>query len=173
MYRQKLLRRVRSLRNMEALNIFFLPACIWFILARFQVQNWQPYAFAMFMICVILAQGVLYWHWKLQAIQHGKCMPDAFCRLFSFFKWGNVALLILFPAAALLGSMLPGVNFQMSVGAGLIYLFAILEYVNYYHYQLSHDNWNDLRYLLKHRRLRRSHLYMDMHRKEISIKSPR
>ena len=165
MHRQKLIRRLRSLRNLEAFNIFFLPACLWLVLARLAVQNWQPYAFGMFIICVILVQGIIYWHLKLQSIRHGKPLPAYFHRLFSLFKWGNVGLLALYPLLALLGQMMPALDFRVSIWAALIYLFAVLEYVNYYHYQLSHDNRNDIQYLLKHHRLRRSHLWVDMNRK--------
>jgi hypothetical protein len=169
MDRQKLIRRLLSLRNWEAFNILFLPACLWFMLVKLEVHNWQPYAAGMFIICVILAQGVLYWQLKLQAIQHGKTLPAYFNRLYSVFKWVDVGLLVLCPLLALPGWLTPAMNFQISFGSTLVYLFAILEYVNYYYYQLSHDNWNDIQYLLKHRRLRRSHLYMDMHREGTTI----
>jgi len=40
----------------------------------------------------------------------------------------------------------------------------VLEHINYYYFQLSHDNMNDIRYLLEHRKIRRSPLYVDMQR---------
>lgn len=41
-------------------------------------------------------------------------------------------------------------------------VFATLEYVNYYRVQLMHDTANDLQYLKRYRRLRRSPLASDL-----------
>jgi hypothetical protein len=48
-------------------------------------------------------------------------------------------------------------------GLGL-WLFALLEHVNYFHVQLSHQTRADLARLVRTRRLRRSHLSRDMAR---------
>ena len=66
----------------------------------------------------------------------------------------------------------PLVNFQASIWSNLLFLFAVLEYINYYHYQLSHDNMNDLRYLFKYKKIRRSPLFMDMLRNQKRNKLP-
>jgi hypothetical protein len=39
---------------------------------------------------------------------------------------------------------------------------AVAEHVNYFHRQLMYDNAADLRWLVRHRRLRRSHLAVDL-----------
>ncbi len=63
--------------------------------------------------------------------------------------------------------MIPGLGFKMTLWSGLLFLFAFLEFINYYYYQLSHDSKNDLRYLLQHKRLRHSLLYRDMKKRKV------
>ena len=91
-------------------------------------------------------------------------MPPYFYQLFSFFKWANVALLATYPI--LIGLVKNSVveNFQVSFWSNIIYVFAILEYINYYYYQLSHDNANDWQYLIQHKKLRRAPLWVDLKR---------
>lgn len=45
-----------------------------------------------------------------------------------------------------------------------IYVFALLEYVNYFHVQLSYDNASDIRYLQQHKRLKVASLKRDFKR---------
>jgi hypothetical protein len=167
MSRQNIIRRLLVLRNLEFFNIFWLPLCLYVALASRNVLHWLPYGFSMFVICVILVQGVFYWHLKLQTItKNGRALPPYFYQLFSFFKWADVLLLLIYPMLIFGSQITALVNFQVSIWSNLLYLFAAIEYINYYHYQLSHDNLNDLRYLFKHRKIRRSSLFMDMQRNQ-------
>ena len=52
---------------------------------------------------------------------------------------------------------------DLTVGLGL-YLLTILEQINYYHYQLMYDCPSDVRYLVAHKRLKRSKLHRDLER---------
>ena len=173
MSRQKIIRRLLVLRKLEFFNIFWLPICLYVALTSRNVLHWQPYAYGMFLICAVLAQGVFYWHLKLQIISKtGKTFPDYFHALFVFFKWVDVVLLLIYPVLIFLNQITPPVNFRVSIWSNLLFLFAILEYTNYYHYQLSHDNLNDLRYLIKYRKIRRSPLFMDMLRYQKRDRKP-
>jgi hypothetical protein len=58
MRRQKIIRRLLVLRNLEFFNIFWLPICLYVALTSRNVLHWQPYAYGIFLICAILAQGV-------------------------------------------------------------------------------------------------------------------
>jgi hypothetical protein len=158
-----MIRRLLLLRNLEFFNIFFLPVCLYISLKSREVLHWQPYGFGMFMICLVLTQGVFYWHLKLQTIQkNGKTLPPYFYPLFLFFKWTNMILLAIYPVLFFFGQITSLENFQVSIWSNLLFLFAVLEYINYFHYQLSHDNLNDIRYLIKFKKFRRSRLYLDM-----------
>jgi hypothetical protein len=163
MSRQNIIRRLLVLRNLEFFNIFWLPICLYVALASRNGLHWQPYVYGMFLICAVLAQGVFYWHLKLQTISKtGTTFPNYFYALFSFFKWADVVLLLIYPVLIFGSQIIPLVNFYASIWANLLFLFAVLEYTNYYHYQLSHGSLNDLRYLFKHGKIRRSPLFMDM-----------
>jgi hypothetical protein len=165
MSRQNIIRRLRYLRNWEFINIFLLPAILYFTLMRQKTPNWQPFAFGMFVICIILAQGTFYWHLKLQSVYKNELvLPSYFERAFSLFKWVNVALLSIYPILMIANRITPLVHFQTSFWSNALFLFALLEQVNYYHYQLSHDNLNDIRFLIKHKKFRRSPLYVDLQR---------
>ncbi len=169
--RQAIIRRLLYLRNWEFFNIFWLPVCLVVALTARRVLHWQPYGYGMFLICAVLAQGVFYWQLKLQTISKaGSIFPDYFCALFSSFKLANVILLLIYPVLIFLGQITPLVNFQASIWSNLLFLFAVLEYTNYYHYQLSHDNMNDIRYLIKYKKIRRSPLFMDMQRNQKRIR---
>ncbi len=171
--RQTIIRRLLYLRNWEFFNIFWLPICLFVALTARNILDWQPYAFGMLLTCAILAQGVLYWHLKLQTIyKTGTTFPGYFSDLFSFFNWANVILLFSYPALIFCDQITPLVNFRASIGSNLIFLLAVLEYINYFHYQLSHDNLNDLRYLFKFRKIRRSPLFMDLLRNQKGNRKP-
>lgn len=163
MHRQNLIHRLLYLRNWEFINIFFLPVCLYISLNSLKVQHWQPYVFGMFVLCVILAQGTFYWHLKLQTIyKNGIGLPSYFYQLFSLFKWADIGLLAVYPLLMISSKVTPLISFRVSVWSNMLFLFVILEYINYYHYQLSHDNLNDIRYLMEHRKIRRSPLYVDL-----------
>jgi hypothetical protein len=163
MQRQKLIKRLRSLRNLEFFNIFFLPACLYFVLSIRGTTNWQAHFVSMMSICVILAQGVFYWHLKLQSIRKSEITLPAYAyQIFSFFKRANLLLFVIYPGMYSLGKTTQSVDFGVSIWSNLLYIFGILEYVNYYHYQLSHDNLKDIRYLIKHKKIRRSPLWTDL-----------
>lgn len=163
MNRQIIIRRLHYLRNWEFINIFLLPLCLYIILKSREVQYWQPYALSMFLVCAILAQGVVYWHLKLQVVDKSKtALPPYFRQLFSFFKWADLVLLSIYPILFVSNTLTSLVNFQVSIWSNMLFLFAVLEYINYYHFQLSHDNMNDIRYLMTHKKIRRSPLYVDL-----------
>ena len=83
-----------------------------------------------------------------------------------------MVLLLIYPVLIFGSQITSLVNFHTSIWSNLLFLFAVLEYTNYYHYQLSHDNLNDLRYLIKYKKIRRSPLFMDMQRNQKQDRKP-
>jgi len=163
MNRQNIVRRLLYLRNWEFANIFLLPLFLYISLRTSDVEDWRPYAVGIFIVCFILAQGSFYWHLKLQSVYRNKLtLPSYFRRTFSAFKWVNIVLLLTYPLLVVLSRGFSLFDFQASFWSNAIFVFAILEYVNYYHYQLSHDNLNDIRYLILHRKIRPSPLSIDL-----------
>ena len=160
---QALLRRLRSLRNLEFLNIFLLPFVLWLILGKASAATWLLYGSAMGLICWLLVQGTLYWHLKLRALtQKTRTLPAYFVRTFTAFRVINLCCFALFPLLAGYLRATGQIQTSQLVGATLLWFFAILEHINYYHLQLMHDNPPDIRYLIQHKRLRPSPLRSDL-----------
>lgn len=118
---------------------------------------------AVVIVSLILLQGMFYWHLKLKCVKNRRSrLPSYFHKTFVTFR--SLNLLFLGSFVLLSVFVLPGSNAGTDwvfVTWGLFAL-AVLEHINYYHYQLMHDNAQDMVYLWRHRRLRRSSLALDL-----------
>ncbi len=160
---QQLVQRLRYLRNWELFNIFLLPVCLIAVIRNLQIASWILYGYAMFLICYVLVQGTWYWHIKLQSIRAGvRTLPAHFYRWFPVFQRSNIVLFILYPLIVLLVQGAGQTRISEIVLATALALFAVLEHINYYHYQLMHDNMPDIRYLMRHKRLRPAPIATDL-----------
>lgn len=161
----RLRKRLRSMRLLEFLNAFLIP----FVLIRLSsgsgaaTEGWLLRGYALALVSYLLLQGALYWHLKLKVLS-GERFPGWFVPLFRRFERSNRWLLLAYPVL-LAGGIALGLSHIADVMWSLPpYVLALLEHVNYYAYQLSHQTRNDLRYLARHRRLRRSALFKDLER---------
>lgn len=126
--------------------------------------GWALRLAALFPLYYVLGQGSLYWHLKLRSMSERAPLPAWFAALFRFFKWSNAFALGAPLAFLVVAAYLGGASgSDIAWSAGLL-MFATLEFVNYYAWQLMHDNANDLAYLWKYRRLRRAPLAEDLRR---------
>lgn len=154
--------RLTYLRNMEGFAAVALPALLVGFLTQTEA-DWSLPVAAVAIVSVILLQGTFYWHLKLHSVRT-RCarLPGYFWRTFALLRFVNLVLLGGF---VLLSAALSGRSDADSgwtaVSWGLFGL-AVLEHVNYYHYQLMHDNVRDISYLWRHRRIRRSPLALDL-----------
>jgi len=165
MFREHVLQRLAYLRNLEFLNIFLLPLALAMVLSSQDVQEWQPYAYGMAVICLILAEGTLYWHVKLVALRRvPHRLPGWFRPVFRGCWWLNVVLLVAYVGYVVWVDRSGPAAGRVTVWSHLLWLFALLEHINYFHYQLSHDNRADLAYLWRFKKLRRSPLRVDLDR---------
>ncbi|MGG1764330.1 general stress protein, partial [Parageobacillus toebii] len=48
--------------------------------------------------------------------------------------------------------------------AGCIYIFAVIEYINYFYIQLSYDNISDIKFLVQTKRLKKAALAKELER---------
>lgn len=156
-------RRLRYLRNGEAVNLLFLPSTFGWIWRRAEHPvNWPLRVLSLVVVLYILFQGSLYWHLKLRAICERTGMPDFFRPLFRLFRRSNVVAMVgmglLIASAGCRGWASP----VDVVWSGGLIGFAVVEHVNYYAYQLMHDSLNDFAYLRRYRRLRRAALAVDL-----------
>jgi len=160
----KLNNRFNYLRGMEALAAVVLP--IVFVLDWRKSAtgvHWPLGLAALLSVSYLLVQGALYWQLKHSALSASASLPGYFGRLFNTFKASN---LVLFGGVALgfvVQIMDDGWNAQLAWPFG-IFLFAVLEHINYYHYQLMYDTSASVRYVLRNRRLRKAALGVDLNR---------
>lgn len=155
--RSALRRRLRSLLILEIVNIP-LQAWIWFSLIGLPVTPAGLVGFALFSL--LLLQGAGYWAVKVHQLGHATVAPKGL-GFFAVARFADVPVL-----AGGLGYTVYAVISDPGAGSipGLCFaVFAVLEYVNYFHVQLMYDNAADLCRLRK-AGLQRSHLSRDLSR---------
>ncbi|MEF7659262.1 MULTISPECIES: general stress protein [Bacillus cereus group] len=116
----------------------------------------------------ILLQGTLYWYvkWKRLKKEKTSVTPFRMIRYLKLLKKINIAFIIAgfitftidfiiwFPHLPL-----GGLSFTL-----VIYIFTLLEYINYYHTQLSYNNIPDMKHLIKSKKLKQSCISKDFQR---------
>ena len=162
--KERVVKRLRGLRNWELFDVvLFLGVFGLYWRQSPAPGDWWLRVYAFGIICFILVQGGLYWHLKLVSVERRPYrLPPWFGRLYRRFKLSNQLLLGLYPVLALLLQALGLTSWADLLWSLPLIVFAGLEYVNYYHYQLMHDTLNDLAYLVRHRRLRPAPLASDL-----------
>lgn len=162
--------RLQYLRNAEALCCLALPLALclhWHKSAA--AVAWELRAPALALVCYLLLQGVLYWHLKLGSVVRRQPLPAYFQPLFRVLKTTNlfciaaVAAFVSFVAffAARSSAGTPLADLAWSYG---LLAFAVLEHINYYHYQLMYDTRAALASLRRNGRLRKAALGLDLRR---------
>ena len=164
--KQALIKRLRYLWTGELFNVFFQPALA-MLVARMLEQPIGLFAIYSAALAVwLLLQGAAYWLLKLRAVKTDSDIEGKHLRWFAAFKRMNWALIALLPTLLVIKALV-GTPFRSSVdvviGLGF-YVLAVLEQVNYYHYQLMYDYRSDLRRLRREKRLKRSSLYRALER---------
>ena len=160
---QTLQSRMKYLRNTELLSAVALPAALCFYWSGAGAPvAWGLRVATLALVSHILLQGALYWHLKLQTVVRRHAMPAWFASLYRCFRSTNIVLIAV--AGMALG-LTPGATaVDMAWCAGLL-AFAVLEQINYYHYQLMYDTRAALAQLRRHGRLRRAALGLDLERR--------
>jgi len=121
--------------------------------------------YCILLVAMILFQGAWYWKLRLKELEgHSVTPASAWMRFMQWKRW-NVILLAIAPVVAALqwllsgGRFAPEAHFLWSAAA---LVFAVLEHVNYYHVQLTHDTLPDLKRLFRERRLKEAQLAKDL-----------
>lgn len=163
--RDRLHRRLASLRTLEWVNIVWLAVALLWLLPSQQgvdllTHTWQR-SLAYVPVAVMLLVGGWYWHRKLHQLRDGRCLDDALRILDQVDRWARAMLVGSVAAVGLSWSFRTGLVTDRAWATGLV-AFAWLEYVNYFRIQLMHDTRSDLRRLWRTRRLRPSWLATDL-----------
>lgn len=156
--RRSVLRRVRTMAALEAVNVGLLAAVFfWSLQVPASVANLAGYG----MLAVLLLQGSGYWSAKYRQLRSGARCPSGLAA----FRTCRVLNLVLLTATAVVVLLAawrsPGLRTWPGLG---FWVFAVAEYVNYFQVQLSYQTRTDIRRLRRTRRLRRSHLAADLRR---------
>lgn len=117
---------------------------------------------------ILLLQGSVYWYSKLKRlrIEHTSVTPTRVVQQFKSLRKLNLGLIIA-PIMMFIIDFIkwyPALPLAGLIFVGCIYIFAILEYINYFHVQLSYDNSSDLKYLLKTKKLKQACISRDFER---------
>jgi len=117
---------------------------------------------------LLLLQGTLYWYIKLKRLrkENISITPIKIVRQLHRLKTMNIILIFI----SLIAFIFDFIKWYPSFPLGglqisfFIYIFALLEYINYFYIQLSYDNISDIKYLLKSKKLKQSCMNKDFKR---------
>jgi hypothetical protein len=156
--------RLKYMRWVEAASAFVLPLLFWNTwYQRSGHFAWELRIASLAVVSYILLQGALYWHLKIRSIDARLPLPAWFWPLFMGFKWSNVVAMLAVLAALVAGSLGAASRVDLAWAWGLL-AFALLEHINYYHYQLMYDTRAIFASLRQNGRLRRAALGVDLAR---------
>lgn len=150
--KKKVVIRLRTLCYLEFINIFLLPVA--FIL--YYKVDYQSLGInlivSILLSSFLLFQGSLLWFAKIRELTNKNFI---LIRLFKTFKYLNI---FCFAVLFILILRVPFVGKNDIIGTAFFSTLAVLEYINYYEVQLMYDTRNDLKYLFRFGRLKRSKL---------------
>jgi hypothetical protein len=133
-----------------------------------------PSAIGLALVLFLLAQGVVYWYAKLRAVRRRPWLSDRRRRtVFRALRTVDRVALAATLVAGVVWAVVLGVTTASAGDAGLfrwldllfagaLWTLALLEYVNYFHWQLMYDSPTEMRWLVRHRRWKRSWLSRDL-----------
>lgn len=122
-------------------------------------------AFPLITLCFILAIGAYFWKLMYDVVKkRGKMHMTIKPHLFILFKRVSIILIMICSMIFFYGVMTSERYLLLSA---LLLCFAIVGYINYFHIRLSYLTSREFGTLLKHKRLRRSHLNRVMHEEAI------
>jgi len=116
------------------------------------------------LVVLLLIQGSFYWYVKLRALRRRALLSDrTFVRLFRFLRTADRIILV----TSGLGGLLWIAGTSRTISSDLIvgiclWAVAVLEYINYFHWQLLYDSRAEIRYVLRSRRLKVASLARDL-----------
>lgn len=167
----KLEKRLAYLYSGELLSlIMFIPVSFGlnYVFPKLMLYSLFSFWTSFILLEFILLQGTIYWREKLKRLRNNDSLatPIKLVRQLTLFKRINIIIIGVGIFAFSIDFIrwhlaLPFKGFLLTIG---IYVFALLEFINYYYIQLSYDNVADIRNLLTNRRLKRACINKDIKR---------
>ncbi|MFN6025908.1 MAG: hypothetical protein ACK5OC_00540 [Pirellula sp.] len=159
--RDKLLKRLKPYWMMEGANVVFVPFIAWLLITVVaEGQITIAVIAAMLATSFLLVVGTFAWKMVVDGLEGIPKSEVQWTPWLDLARWPALilTLLALIATVAEAFSTLPRFSASL-IGASLLCLLAILEFVNYYHVQLQHfDHAEDFQRLLSGKGFRRSHL---------------
>lgn len=151
--------------QVEVANAALVPAAFFIFGAWLGAPLGWPTMAALVPVIGLLIVGGLYWRGKLRALQGERAALDKALRLAD--RWDRPLLVLTLAALGLAAggfvNAWPGAGPGDRWGVLIAALFALAEYVNYYHRQLQHfDNWPDFQRLVTGRGFRPAKMAVDL-----------
>ncbi|MDZ5710667.1 general stress protein [Jeotgalibacillus haloalkalitolerans] len=150
--------------------ILFVPLSFYLNAAFPDLQLYSLFSFWVSFILLefLLLQGAIYWYAKLKRLkkEQSAITPIKTVRLLHRLKIVNKGLII----AGVFAFGIDFIQHYPNLPAGgllisfFIYIFAILEFINYFYTQLSYGRIFEIKNLLRNRTLKRSSLSKDFER---------
>ncbi|MBG9550424.1 general stress protein [Cytobacillus firmus] len=168
--RNRVLKRLSYLFTGESMSLImfvFISYLVNFTYPDLHLYSLFSFWSSFLLLEVILLQGSIYWFakWKRLKRENTLVAPIRLVqRLWVSKKW-NLGMITVIPGAFVADYIIwhPAVPLGFVI-AGFIYVFAILEYINYFHIQLSYDNRSDINSLKQTKRFKQACLSKEFKR---------
>jgi hypothetical protein len=120
--------------------------------------------FPFYILIFILLQGSYYWFYCLRKISNKNINTSWFKRVYKMLRVINFVLLIVCPFVIgydlIMGNTV-GINKETALSI-FIYLFSILEYINYFYIRLSYSKFDDIIMMLQLKKVVKSSLAKEL-----------
>jgi hypothetical protein len=151
--------RLQRLCASQARSHLMVPVLLAFVMPGWPAHPLGRWAFGLF--AAVMAQTSVYWGLKARSLARRTPLPAWFDPVFAWLRWTNhLAAAALATALALSGPHVGGRERSLCL---FFLLFAVVESINAFEWQLAHFNRRDVAHLRATRRLRRSALWRDLH----------
>jgi hypothetical protein len=157
---EKLLKRLRPYWKMELFNIFWVPALAIFLILYFGGQISIAAIASMVATSFLLVVGTFALKMMVDKLEGNFQSERQWVPYIAIARWPALVLIAIAIMATAVEACLVLPAWPASLIASVVLtLLAILEYINYYHYQVQHfDHAADWKRLLSGKGFRRSHL---------------
>lgn len=166
MSRKRLIERLRWYYPMEKFHAFVtFPGLLIYSIFSLPIQSIIFLSYGLIICTAILYQGQHYWKLKLKRLKGEQYDNEGNIRFFLSSKKINRILIALIPVFFLIQLSLQNWSIwgnEMLFWGILANAFAVLEHINYYHTQLMIDNPQDLKYVIRNRKLKKASLAKDL-----------
>ncbi len=157
--REKLLKRLSSYWQLEALNVIFVPALTAILVIQANDNISWPLGLSMVACSSLLIVGAIVWRLKFDELQKKVEFESFIIPWLDRVKFPSLWLCLATIPAALYDFMHHGRWSPSVIATTALAALSILEWINYYAIQLQHfDHIDDFKRLIKGKGFRESHL---------------